>query len=307
MQSLEKRIKNCWSIAVIMTVYNRSDKTKRCMESILKGTGSPIYQIDFFITNDASTDNTVSIIEEYAKKIEDSKFHIINGTGSLFWNRGMHAALEEALKFDYDYYLFVNNDVEFDNDFMAIILNDALKASNESRYFAICGSCHYINTKERSYGGARLLSRLNPYKREILIPNGNIQKCDLMNANCVLIPYDTAQAIGNLDSRYEHAVGDYDYGLRIKRKGGQCYIASDFVGACDRNSDKGTWKDPSLSFKERIRKKNQPNGLPWRSELIYLKTWFPFSWPYYLVRPYLVLLVTSLKYRVMNKQNNAVS
>lgn len=301
MQSSEERVKTCRSIAVVMTVYNRSEKTKRCIESILKGKGNLICQIDFFITNDASTDNTVSILEEFDKKVENSKFCIIDGTGSLFWNRGMHVAFGNALKFDYDYYLFVNNDVEFDNTFMTTILNDALKASNESKYFAICGSCHYINTEKRSYGGARLLSRFNPYKREILIPNGNIQKCDLVNANCVLIPYNTAQAIGNLDSRYEHAVGDYDYGLRIKKEGGQCYIASDFVGACDRNSDTRTWKDPSLPLKERIRKKNQPNGLPWRSELIYLKKWFPFSWPYYLLRPYFVLLVTSLKYKIMDK------
>jgi len=296
-----EKVKASWSIAVVMTVFNRSAKTKKCIESILKETRNQICQIDFFITNDASTDDTVSVIEGLDKKVENSKFHIIDGTGSLFWNRGMYAAFGEALKFDYDYYLFVNNDVEFEDNFMTEILEDALKVSRENKIFAICGSCHYINSEKRSYGGARLLSKFNPYKRELLVPNGNVQKCDLINANCVLIPYDTAQAIGNFDSRYEHAIGDYDYGLRIKRQGGQCYIASGFVGACDRNSEKGTWKDPSLPIIERIRKKNQPNGLPWRSELIYLKKWFPFSWPYYFVRPYIVLIVTSLKYRVMNK------
>ena len=85
------------SVAVIMTVYNRKKKTKKCITSILEDVSKDSIGIDFYITNDGSTDGTLEMIEDL-KNTYNNKFIVINGTGNLFWNKGMYLSYGEALK-----------------------------------------------------------------------------------------------------------------------------------------------------------------------------------------------------------------
>lgn len=285
------------AIAVVMTVFNRVEKTKKCIDSILAENTEGQYAFYFFITDDGSTDNTREIIEQYREKYSDSDFIVLNGTGNLFWNKGMHLAYGTALKNKVDYYLWVNNDVVFARGFLNGILVDQKTAIERSRYSLICGAVSYHNSNEWSYGGVKNLSAINPYKRKILIPSGSIQECDCINGNCLLIPYETALLVGNLDERYEHGFGDFDYGYKLKAAGGKAYVASNYVGQCDRNASKGTWNDPSVPFIDRIKKKNRPNGQPYKSHKLFLKKWFPKLWLYYLWKPYVRIAITSLQYK----------
>ena len=207
-------------------------------------------------------------------------------------------AYGEALKNNVDYYLWVNNDVIFRKGFLQAIINDALEAKKTHTLSIICGSVSKIGSDEWSYGGTKNLSNVNPYKRKVIIPNGHIQECDCVNGNCLLIPYETAICVGNIEERYEHGFGDFDYGYKLKSQGGKNFVASEYVGYCDRNTDLGTWKDPSVPFIERIKKKNKPNGQPYKSHKLFLKKWFPKLWLYYLWKPYIGIAVTSLKYKV---------
>lgn len=289
------------SIAVIMTVFNRMEKTQKCIESILTENTSGQYIFSFFITNDGSTDGTEELIERYQADNIATSFIVLQGNGNLFWNRGMYLAYGAALKTTPDYYLWVNNDVVFKTGFLKGIISDVADAKKRSHLTLICGSVCNNDNDEWSYGGVRNLSKSNPYKREKVIPNGSIQECDCINGNCLLIPYETAVCVGNLDERYEHGFGDFDYGYKLKALGGKTFVSSDYVGRCDRNSSKGTWTDPSIPFIERIKKKNRPNGQPYKSHKIFLKKWFPQRWLYYLWKPYVRIAFTSLQYKLKFK------
>lgn len=289
---------NSISIAVVMTVFNRKEKTKKCIESILKEVNDSSIDIDFYITDDGSTDGTKDLIKGYQKKYKDSKFFILNGSGNLFWNKGMYLAYGEALKNKYNFYLWVNNDVEFYSGFLSVLIKDYNKSKNNNQSVIICGAVRYIDKNELSYGGSLNKSKTNPYKRELIMPNGEIQKCHCINGNCLLIPSETSELIGNVDERYEHGFGDFDYGYKLIEAGGQPYIASRFVGICDRNSIVNTWKDSSLSIKRRIELKNKPTGQPPYSHKIFLKKWFPKMWLYYWIKPYMGIIVSSINYKI---------
>ena len=73
------------------------------MESLKKQKG---VQFDYYICDDVSTDGTVQAIKKLAPEA-----HILQGTGNLFWTKGMYRAMQEAVKGEYDYYLMVNDDV----------------------------------------------------------------------------------------------------------------------------------------------------------------------------------------------------
>ena len=82
-------VKNMISIAVIMTVFNRKEKTKTCIDFLISEIFETQCSMDFYITNDGCTDGTHDLLESYNKF---PNVHIVElqGTGNLFWNKGMH-------------------------------------------------------------------------------------------------------------------------------------------------------------------------------------------------------------------------
>lgn len=289
-----KKMTNRISVAVVMTVFNRKEKTEKCIKSIIKETENDSISLDFYITNDCSTDGTEELLKYYQKNYPNNSFVILSGSGNLFWNKGMYLSYGEALKKKYDFYLWVNNDVEFSKGFLLELIKDYNKARRNQKFVIICGAVRYRDKNELSYGGAVNYSKINPYKRLLLVPNGNIQKCDCINGNCLLIPGETGVLVGNVDERYEHGFGDFDYGYKLIKYGGQPYVASNFVGMCDRNSTVGSWKDSSLPLKMRFELKNKPIGQPPYSHKIFLRKWFPKFWFYYWIKPYVRIICSSL-------------
>lgn len=259
-------------VAIIMTVFNRLDKTKRCiydLEIALEGV-----EHTYFITNDGSTDGT----ESYLRNNDGIQSVIYEGDGSLFWNRGMYFSYENALQHDFDYYLWVNNDTTFYSNAWKTLMNDYNRAKEISSFSVICGIVQSAIDKKVTYGGTNA--------QGIISPKGDIIECTHINGNCLLIPNIVAKKIGNLDYRYEHGLGDFDYGQRILQEGGKLYASSSFVGTCEKNSTSGTWKDKRLPAIERIRLMKLKTGQPRKSYKIYLKKWNKKSWFFYYYKPY---------------------
>lgn len=159
------------SVAVVMTVFNRIEKTSKCIDSLLAENTNDEFHFSFYITNDGSTDNTSEVLAQYQARFPEVSFSILNGSGNLFWNKGMFLAYGKALKSNVDYYLWVNNDVVFRKGFLEKIINDAKVAKEQSKLIMICGSVSKMGSNEWSYGGVKNLSNVNPYKRQIVIPS----------------------------------------------------------------------------------------------------------------------------------------
>lgn len=84
-------------ISVIIPVYNTEKYLNQCMDSIV---GQTLNEIEIICVNDRSTDNSLSILEEYAKK--DKRVHVItqdNAGAGAARNRGMSIAQGEYLSF----------------------------------------------------------------------------------------------------------------------------------------------------------------------------------------------------------------
>ena len=93
------------SISVIIPVYNAEKYIKDCLRSILQQT---FYDIEIICVNDGSTDNTGTILEEYA--IQDNRLKVIHQD-----NAGAGAARNKGMKYATgDYYSFLDADDFFE-------------------------------------------------------------------------------------------------------------------------------------------------------------------------------------------------
>ena len=92
--------------AVLLTVFNRKEKTLECLGRLFDQLPIEDLQIDVFLTDDGCTDGTAEAVENLFPSV-----HILKGNGDLFWNRGMLMAWKAAADArDYDAYLWLNDD-----------------------------------------------------------------------------------------------------------------------------------------------------------------------------------------------------
>lgn len=76
-------------LSVIIPCYNAAKYIEKCIKSLII---QPYDDLEFIFVNDASTDNTLSIIRKYAEN--DRRFIVINKTK----NSGVSAARNDALR-----------------------------------------------------------------------------------------------------------------------------------------------------------------------------------------------------------------
>ena len=98
-------------VLAIFTCFNRKEKTKKCIETII--TGNPECDFTFVVADDGSTDGTYEMLQNMQS---DYSLYILRGNGSWFYSGGMNAGMNYALQnlpHNFDYMLMMNDDVEF--------------------------------------------------------------------------------------------------------------------------------------------------------------------------------------------------
>lgn len=269
-------------VSVILTCFNRKEKTLKCVESLIKG--NPKVKFSFIIVDDQSTDGTV----EELKKLEyDIK--IKNGNGKLFWSGGMRVGISEYLENDNksNYVLLVNDDVEFYDNILKKMIERSIANSDAVVVGATCDDLGNF-----TYGALKLNDNRKRGLYYHINPTDEFIQCDTFNANCVLIKSSIIKTIGNFDDIYRHSLADLDYGFTIRRNGYNIISSNKFVGICHRNSTKGTWHDKSLSRLDRIKKKESIKGSPFKQWFYFMNKNFGYvAAVRYSISPYIRILL----------------
>lgn len=266
------------SIAVIMTCHNRHDITISCLKLLYQQN----VRFDVYLVDDGSSDGTSDSIRKYYPEIR-----LFQGDGNLFWAGGMRVAFGEALKEDYDYYVWLNDDTMLYPEALKKLLT-IHKTLIKRGYpdSIVAGSTQDPNTGNPTYGGAVKSKRWYSNKMEFLKPSQELQECDTMYGNFVLIPRSVAAKVGNIDSAFIHTLGDIDYGLRASKSGCSVWAAPEFIGSCAQNSVEGSWVDLNLPVLERLKKAFQVKNFPIAPWTVFTKRHCGLLWFLHWCLPY---------------------
>lgn len=115
--------KNKPKISVIVPVYNAQDYLERCLNSIINQT---LKEIEIICINDYSSDNSLKILENYAKN--DKRIKIINHKQNGGESKARNTGLENVHG---EYIAFVDNDDEIDLDFYEKLYKKATKTGSD--------------------------------------------------------------------------------------------------------------------------------------------------------------------------------
>ena len=276
------------TIAILITCHNRREKTVTSLKALYKAILPEGYHFEVFLVDDGSTDGTSEAISTQFPKV-----NVIQGNGNLFWNGGMRLAWQKAAEnYDYDFYLWLNDDTIIDKNAMSELFenhNDALKKDNNPSI--IVGTC-------RSEKGSDVFSYGGRNEKGPIIPNGKLQECKYINGNLVLVPQAIFKQIGILSNDYTHALGDNDYGLRAIQAGFTCYISKHYIATCPSNPGIPGWCNPKNSLKKRWQLLHTPKGLNIKEYNHYRKKFWGAKWLIFALKAYLKTIIPSLYGRI---------
>lgn len=274
-----------------MTCHNRRAATLRCLETLEKQKGISNIELTVYLVDDGSTDGTAEAVSGRYPQV-----NILEGDGSLYWGGGMRKAMHAAMKKDYDFYLWLNDDVELYNHAVKTLIITYNSLEKEG-YFSpiIGGSCKNAKSQETTYGGWVNMSSWQPLRFKRIEPGKSMKKCDVLNGNLVLIPEEAVKKVGNINPKLTHSKGDYEYCLRAAKKDISSWIAPGYLGECSRNSMTGTWKDTSLPLIQRYKKLLGVKGQPLYPRYIYVSEFGGILWPLIFAGVYIRPLLDQIK------------
>ncbi|ATL43854.1 glycosyltransferase [Elizabethkingia sp. HX WHF] len=287
-------------IAVLITVFNRIEKTLLCLKSLFDADNTEL-GIDFkiFITDDGSTDGTAGKIKE---SFPSENIEILQGSGQLYWNGGMNNSWKAAIaEGGFDGYLWLNND--------SIILSNLwkeLKAADEysKKQFGkggiYVGSTYNKEKTGLSYGGFNFVSKWT-LKDIFLIPNGSFQNCEAAHGNITYVSHDVVEKEGVFCDQYIHSGGDHDYSYLAHKHGFPVFILREYVGVCENDHTEKNGSDfTDLPLKERLKYMNSPLGYNFHNTLLFQKRCFPHRYLPVLISGYSRVLFPRFYYSIYN-------
>ncbi|AYN66679.1 glycosyltransferase family 2 protein [Euzebyella marina] len=270
-------------IAILITSYNRKDKTSACLKSIYEQLLPLGVELHIFLTDDNSEDGTSNHIKSNFPKV-----HLFKGTGELFWAGGMRYTWNKAKVSKPTFYFLLNDDTILKKDAVRTLIDTHKDWLNRREKQAIIIGSTIDDKGKISYGGWKLKNKFGP-KSKAVYNEISPMPCDLGNANIMLVPKEIEEKIGILSESYTHGIADYDYTLNAKRNGFAVVVAPGVLGSCVDDHGKN-WKPSSSKLSERIQYLYSPKGLAYNEYLTFIKRHFPLHLPSAMLKLWLKTL-----------------
>lgn len=286
-------------IAVLYVCFNRRETTLRSIRSLMANARR--FDVQPLLFDDASSDGTAeAVLAEFPQTI------LVAGDGTAFWNGGLHRVWTKALDLPVDAFLWLNDDVELDQDALdrlAAAWNDREKLSPE-RGFILVGATRGEDGAV-TYSGFDRRHKVLSWGIERVPPGSDFIPVDTFNGNIVLIPMQVVERIGINDPAFFQGMGDIDYGLRAGKAGIIAWLLPGTLGVCAPNSAKeiGIFGGPELTFRQRLKRVNSHLGLPVASWLRLTRKHSGIWFPLHFLMPYRGLFVPHIVRRWRAKRS----
>lgn len=264
------------NIAVLLTCFNRKDKTIKCLEHLYRAVSSSRHQVDATIyLTDNGSDDTDKCISTLFPGV-----NVLKGSRTLYWAGGMRNSWTHALNRSHEGFLLLNDDTNvMGNVFDEIFDTHSYCMSKYNTPGIYIGSTVDPNTNKLTYGGAIIINNfLGTYK--ILEPNGFPQNCKLGNGNIMFVSAFATEKIGILSDKYIHGIADYDYTLTAVKHKIPVMIMPAFCGECSKEPGNKYDLFNKMSFSERIKFLKSPLGFDFPGQLRYMRKNFPYRLPF---------------------------
>lgn len=288
-------------IIALTTCHNRQDKTLRALRSLQAQSLPSGCSLQICLVDDGSSDGTGDAVRSAFPDVK-----VLQGTGDLYWAGGMRFGWEKYVKHqNFDYLLVFNDDVQLYPGAVSMLISaGVIMSARKHEAHAVVGAFKDTKTNTVSYSGVVRSSLWHPLLFDKLPPTEFLQQCDTLNMNFALLSFKALTLTGFLSSEFTHCKADFDFGLRLWKKGGVVVLAPGFMGKCERNPVKGSSSEPGIPFWWRWQRLTSIKEHPPKESALYLRRHGGFLWPIFWGIPYFWICAESLISFIFNEDIN---
>lgn len=222
-------------VDIVVLGYNRLEKTKRCVNSIIQYTTGIDYQL--ILVNSGSSDETLSYFQSVnhpRKKI----VHITKNLGSMF------ASMQAMPYMHAPYRVVVANDVYVTTNWLSNLLQCA-KSNPDAGMICPMSS----NTSNLQDPGLRYESYLDMQAKAVLFNQPDENKWEermRLMTPCTLYTKIAMDIVGIPDYGFFHDFSDDDYSFRVRRSGYKTILCADTFVCHDHDFSANENKDKKI-------------------------------------------------------------
>lgn len=243
-------------ISIIIVSYNNLDYTKLCLESIIKNTNYPNYEI--IIVDNGSSEDTVIFLRDYCSKNNIDKL-ILNKL-----NLGFAKANNQGVQItDGDYLVLLNNDTIVSPGWIHRFLWHLSINKNIGMVGPVTNAIANEAKIDIDYVDASI-DNVNYFAaKQAMMNYGQSFEIKVLALFCCMIPKDLYLEVDGLDERYQIGMfEDDDLSLKIKNKGLKLICAKDvFIHHVQRAAFKLISDERYLEIFYENKEKFEKNGI----------------------------------------------
>lgn len=277
------KTRDCSCVLTLTTCHNRRARTLVALDDLHKQQVPEGTVLMHLIVDDGSTDGTKETVRAAFPDVT-----VIDGDGALFWAGGMrHGWERHARHQEFDYLFVYNDDCRFEEDALASLLAAAPSPKEPA---VMVGTFRNMDGTTTTYGARRRSSRWHPFKfGRIVEPDGTVQRADTLNMNGALISRGALEKVGFLSEYFVHSNADFEYGLKLRKAGGQVLVAPQHIGRCAINPASNIGPHDAPTMRAALKMLFDPKREPFGQRLQLYQRHGGWLWPLFWVAPYLTI------------------
>jgi GT2 family glycosyltransferase len=210
------------NIVAILPTFNRIEQLKIIIKQILSQKLDKNVSLSIVVVVDGNIDNTFEILSKDFPEV-----HTVLGDGNLWYTKSMNLGFLYAQKFNPNYILTLNDDIEIHTDYISTLISDFVIQRNKN---CILGSISISNDESKliHFAGDLITgSGIFSYKPIISslkikysksIHNG-IYECANLPGRGMFIPNDLLIKLKYFDQNLPQYGSDTDFCIRAKKMG----------------------------------------------------------------------------------------
>jgi glycosyltransferase involved in cell wall biosynthesis len=189
-------------ISYVITLFNKQEYIRPVLDSVLNQTGD--FEREIILVNDGSTDETLPLIEAYAREHESIKIITIENSGpAIATNTGIDAASGDFIKF-----------VDGDDVLCPNSTELLLKALDDSEFGLAHSRIEQVDVNSDRYQYPQVNNAPYEITKNTDALNSMVEMARF-NLSCVLVRTELAKKAGGCDNRF--FIQDYSFSLRVSR------------------------------------------------------------------------------------------
>jgi len=233
------------TVHVLLPVFNRLELTRRVLDRLQ--TQKVDEPLSLVVIDDGSTDGTANFLATQLK------ITVLKGDGALWWGGAIESGLQRVLEDCQlsDWVLLVNNDTQFDANFVQQLLDTARTHAPAAVGSAICDQS--VPDQLLSIGAVldtwRLKVRDKLEKTRLRDSSKGPHTVDALSGRGTLYPVAALRLAGTMKTAWlPHYLADYELALRV-RSAGYKLLVSEATAVLSENEYGNSYKPTGLRDK----------------------------------------------------------